>query len=825
MKKTESAKSNKKEIIIKLQWHEDKQNLQKTFEFRPEQIGDFIKIGREPNYECELRLEDNQVKWLHAKIIYENKNKNKFKLEYFKLKKYDDVQDDKYLENHCEVKIGNTNLKVVEISPKSTSDDKNNGKSKPFVSSLIFKRFFAFLIDFVIAFIGLFIILLLIILIAFLCEFFFRFSLRDDLNFQYSTWLVLFLCCILTFIYPTLFECNFNNKKQGLVDKRINLKIDHFHVGLGKHLLGIYITNSDGEPISVFRSILRCLFQPLLFPLYFYLFWHFIKEFLYIDSLDKFYVPLFFAGLILIFFVNLITLLFTKNQQSLRDWITKTKIVEKKEPIWLCSLFPKMGKGSIPNPTLVKVIVVIFVILLPTISAFRDPEKFYNNGNKKSLIGEKNEKNIDKKLKYEEAIADYDKAIDIKSDYADAYYKRGLAKSNLADDQDDQEAKKTYKNAIKDYDQAIKIKSKYADEAYYYRALAKHNLGDYKEAIEDYDQAIKNAPKYTDEAEAYYNRGLAKYNLEEAYYNRGLAKYNLGDNQRELAKYEEAKKSYENAIKDYDQAIKIKSKYADEAYYYYYRALAKHSSGDYKGAIEDYDQAIHFKSDYAYAYLNRGLVNSYLEHYENAIKDYDQAIHFKSDYADAYYYRALANSNLGDNQTTKANKQKANEYYNKANADYTKAIDFKSDYADAYNDRGNVMLQLGNNQKAKGDEQGANKYYNEAIADYTKAIEIAPKYAYPFNNRGLGKSSLKDYAAAIADYNEAIKIEPKYAYAYYNRGFDKSNSGQYQDENVLTDFNQAKMLYEQQGNESDPAYKDVLKQIERLSPKVRKNSK
>jgi tetratricopeptide (TPR) repeat protein len=81
------------------------------------------------------------------------------------------------------------------------------------------------------------------------------------------------------------------------------------------------------------------------------------------------------------------------------------------------------------------------------------------------------------------AIADYDKAIKIKPNYANAYNNRGSAKYNLGDK----------KGAIADYNQAIKIKPDYA-KAYHNRAIAKSDLGDNKGASADYDKAMKIEP-------------------------------------------------------------------------------------------------------------------------------------------------------------------------------------------------------------------------------------------------------------------------------------------------------------------------------------------
>jgi tetratricopeptide (TPR) repeat protein/S1-C subfamily serine protease len=99
------------------------------------------------------------------------------------------------------------------------------------------------------------------------------------------------------------------------------------------------------------------------------------------------------------------------------------------------------------------------------------------------------------------AISDYDMAIQINPQYADAYYNRGSSKSTLGDK----------KGAIADYDMAIRINPQYAD-AYSNRGSSKSELYDEEGAIADYDIAIRINPQLT---QAYYNRGLAKFALGE----------------------------------------------------------------------------------------------------------------------------------------------------------------------------------------------------------------------------------------------------------------------------------------------------------------------
>ena len=168
-------------------------------------------------------------------------------------------------------------------------------------------------------------------------------------------------------------------------------------------------------------------------------------------------------------------------------------------------------------------------------------ETYFARGNTKADLGQ-----------HFAAIKDYDKAIQLKPDYANAYSNRGLAKYDL----------KQYLAAISDFDKAIQLKPDYA-EAYINRGGAKAELGQYVATISDYDKAIQLKP-----------------NLAEAYYKRGLAKYDL--------------KQYLAAISDYDKAIQLEPNLANA---YYNRGLAKYHLRQYVAAISDYDKAIQLKPD------------------------------------------------------------------------------------------------------------------------------------------------------------------------------------------------------------------------------------
>ena len=221
-----------------------------------------------------------------------------------------------------------------------------------------------------------------------------------------------------------------------------------------------------------------------------------------------------------------------------------------------------------------------------TISA----ETYFLRGNASSDLG-----------LYDLAIANYDKAIQLKPDYTDAYYNRGVAKGNLGQ----------YFAAISDFDKAIQLKPDDA-LAYCNRGLAKVMLNQHFAAISDYDKAIQLEP---DDALAYYGRGFVKAQLGQ----------------------------YFAAISDYDKAIQLKPDHADA---YFNRGIAKRNLGQYFSAISDFDKAIQLKPDLVDAYTNRGFAKARLNQNFAAISDYDKAIQLKSDLAWGYYARGLAKAQL-----------------------------------------------------------------------------------------------------------------------------------------------------------------------------------
>ena len=287
-----------------------------------------------------------------------------------------------------------------------------------------------------------------------------------------------------------------------------------------------------------------------------------------------------------------------------------------------------------------------------------NPEWYFLLGSRKFQEGD-----------FQGAVDNYDQALRLKPELAEAYYNRGVAKDALG----------RYDEAITDYDQALCHQPDFVP-AYANRGSAKNRLGYHQEAIADYNQALHRRP---DDALVYVNRGSAK---------GGLGRY-------------------DEAIADYSQALHLKLEGAEV---YNNRGNAKSALGRYEEAIADYNQAVYLKPKDALAYFNRGNARGALGRYEESIADYDEAIRLKLDHALAYNNRGAAKSRLGR--------------YEEAIADYSQSLRLRPDHALAYSNRGEAKAVLGRTAEARSDFEAALALAREAgevshVADVERRIQ------------------------------------------------------------------------------------------------------
>ncbi|MEH2156626.1 CHAT domain-containing protein [Nostoc sp.] len=343
---------------------------------------------------------------------------------------------------------------------------------------------------------------------------------------------------------------------------------------------------------------------------------------------------------------------------------------------------------------------------------------------------------------YEQAIALFDKAIEIKHDYHEAWHNRGVALRQLGQYEEANASFKTafnqqaskfqpqnhvswcsrgdmllslrqYEEAIASYDNAIEFKPE-DHNAWYQRGMALYNLGRFEEVIASCDNALKFKP---DDHDAWYKRGNALANLEQ----------------------------YEKAIACWDNALKIKPDYHEA---WNARGYALANLEQYEEAIASYDSALKIKPDDHELWHNRGYALDNLGRFEEAIASYDSAIKIKPDKDKAWYNRGVAAGNAtgkridlfftftlsnaaAPNLALKFNNPDLNQRgYEGKLASYEEGL--KHCQQDMHPEGwGKLHQARGNAHYFQGRENSQTRYWHKAVNSYKTALQSLTAIDFP----------------------------------------------------------------------------------------------
>ncbi|NLB67695.1 MAG: tetratricopeptide repeat protein [Bacteroidales bacterium] len=339
-----------------------------------------------------------------------------------------------------------------------------------------------------------------------------------------------------------------------------------------------------------------------------------------------------------------------------------------------------------------------------------DLDHFYYRGRQALIEG-----------RYSHAIESFNILSRLDSTIFEAYFFRGIAKYNLGD----------LVGAQMDFDRTIHFNPIYTP-AYHYRAITLSRIGKYDLALKDLEEAVDLRPGYTG---LYFSRGVTYFLSQQfekavkdfnmfikkepresnAYLNRGASYLYLGDTTK--------------ALEDYNKAISI-DRYDPEAYVRRSRIYALRN--EMEPALADLNIALKLDTANTFAYFNRAIIRHEMKDIEGALADLDKVLEQEPGNALTLYNRAIIRAQVGD--------------YRRALDDYDRVLAINPNNVLAYFNRAAVFMEMGR--------------YRDAMDDYSKAINLYPDFAKAYMNRAYAKSQLGQYNSSRQDYEIAQrKIE------------------------------------------------------------------
>ena len=291
--------------------------------------------------------------------------------------------------------------------------------------------------------------------------------------------------------------------------------------------------------------------------------------------------------------------------------------------------------------------------------------------------------------KRQEAIKNYEKAINYNPNYGEAYYALGEAFRQEGD----------LNKAISYFDQAIKINSK-SDQVYLAKAEILQQQKNFSAALMNMEKAVQINEDLTQ------NKDLAR-----IYYDLGL----------ELTK----EKKYAEAIVAYNKAVEI-----EPFYPIVYNKLGEvlREIERFEEAIAAFQKAITFSSSYAQAYHNLGLTYVKQDKLLEAIKAYQQAIKLDPTYIEIY-------NDLGSVLLKQGKVQEALFLHQKA-------LSFNPNDSQTYNHIGKVFSQQGKLIEAIG-------FYQQAIKLNPKNADAYQNFCFTLHQQKKYQQAIQKCKQAL----------------------------------------------------------------------------
>ncbi|MGH8108960.1 MAG: tetratricopeptide repeat protein [Arenimonas sp.] len=221
-----------------------------------------------------------------------------------------------------------------------------------------------------------------------------------------------------------------------------------------------------------------------------------------------------------------------------------------------------------------------------------------------------------------------------------------------------------FDQAAAEYSRAIAINPRFVN-AYYNRGVSYKRAGQYELAIADFTKAISRDAEdlslYVGRANVYVLQ--KNYDRAEVDYEKSI-RLQPGEttNYFQRAEMRLEQNKFEAAIADYSKVISIDPKqsvaYLNRGVAYARSGKSIESFADYRRAISAYNAEILRTPTNINAYFDRGMTYANLEEYSSASADFTAIIKIDPNTANAYYERANAYEAIMDLESAKADRRK-----------------------------------------------------------------------------------------------------------------------------------------------------------------------
>ena len=305
-----------------------------------------------------------------------------------------------------------------------------------------------------------------------------------------------------------------------------------------------------------------------------------------------------------------------------------------------------------------------------------------------------------------EAMASYDRALELAPHSAEAWFGRGMTLLAMG----------RVSEAITSFERVLAVKPDLT-QVHLLRAKLQTDLGRHDAALEGIDKLLALMPALAEawlgrsnilfaakrypEALSAVERALElKPDLAEAWHGRGNVLNEL--------------RQYEQALAAYDKALALNRNFAGA---WHGRGNVLSEVKRHQEALGAYDKALTLAPDLTAAWLGRGNVLNLLKQLPEALIAYDRALTLDPNLAEAWLGRGNAFCEL-------------NRYADAGTA-YDKAISIDAGLAEAWLGRGKLLITL--------------KRHDEALAAYDRAVAVKPDLKYAKGDRLHVKLTLSDW--------------------------------------------------------------------------------